>query len=623
MQRIPTFIEPMEDELLYSYLLRLAKANGYDDYPMFHRLFIAQKQNRMQWLTRSDCLRYDSNFKLMEFFNSLEHSILEFNSIDFFRNHSFYCAISPLMTDYQQTDYINWVFDNIGSHSAFSPAPMPLIKHLMFCPECREEELKKYECFGFHRVHQMPDMKVCPIHKTPLCQSLSSKGNELADFKYQPLLGISDIELEYAYSSFVQGFVSLELNANAQDLKRAISNRRKDISKAYGMDDVPYAIEKYINDHGTIKKLTESALNKILSNKTLNNNKRVSRNDILLMIFALFEQPSDIQNYLIDDGSEEILTEILQKNDYIIESEFKKDLIRIKHNNCGKIIITTPDAIMKGWFCPDCDAHTSNDDFIRRTVSMLTDGEYEVLEPCVGLNQQMKVFHKKCHQSYLVRPNAFIQLGSRCSCLHRVSYEDALKVVETDPDYKLISFEGASVPMTILHLKCNHTFSRLYSSPKIHVCPFCIQNHKNNNARNNSGYGFTHQGFASLVEDLVGSEYTLLTKYSGINKPVEIRHNVCGNVDKYYPFDFKRGCRCKQCTPNLTCDYIQSAVSQISGGLYHAEPSEKKNYYIIKDQSNNIIATLFHKTIMQELLRPTPSSILPLEKRYSFENATA
>ena len=37
---IPNVIPPFEDELLYSYILRLADANGFDDISLFLKFYI-------------------------------------------------------------------------------------------------------------------------------------------------------------------------------------------------------------------------------------------------------------------------------------------------------------------------------------------------------------------------------------------------------------------------------------------------------------------------------------------------------------------------------------------------------------------------------------------------------
>ena len=617
MHRIPTFIPPMKDELLYSYLLRLSKANGYDDYAMFHRLFIETNRYNEKRIPRNKCLRYDSSIRLKDFFHSLEQYIWDINSVEFFLDHSFYGAISPLMNDYQQTAFINWVFDNAGTHSVFSPAPYPLIKHLMFCPQCRESELKEYGYSWFHRVHQMPDIKVCPAHKTPLLQCISAKGNEFSELKYQSIYNIDDMELEYKYSLFVQEFIDAGINANLKDIKRAVAGRKEAISQQYALN-MPQAIERHVSENKKINKLSESALSKLYSTYARDNNKREAKNEYMLMLFAIFDHPSEIISYLPEYENKERVMEILHDNNYALISLYRKNLIKIRHNICGATMHSTPDAVMKGWFCPQCDADTSNDNFIKRMVSLVTDDEYKVLESCSNMTDRMKLKHKKCDAEYLVRANSFIQLGSRCDCLRRITYEKAKNAVEANPEFKLIAFEAASAPMTILHSSCNHTFHRTYFSSKLHACPYCIQNNLDKNKEDKAGYKLTPRGFRSIVEDLVGKEYTLLDDYRGINVPIEMRHNICGTIQQYYPFDFKRGYRCKHCTPVLTTDYMQSAVSQISGNIYHAEPASKKNYYVIKDQQDNPVTTMLDKTILQELRRPTKSDLLPLDRHYPF-----
>lgn len=58
----------------------------------------------------------------------------------------------------------------------------------------------------------------------------------------------------------------------------------------------------------------------------------------------------------------------------------------------------------------------------------------------------------------------------------------------------------------------------------------------------------THEEFVAEVKALVGEEYTVLGKYSFARIEVEMRHNVCGRTWEVYPYNFKTGTRCPDCS---------------------------------------------------------------------------
>lgn len=57
----------------------------------------------------------------------------------------------------------------------------------------------------------------------------------------------------------------------------------------------------------------------------------------------------------------------------------------------------------------------------------------------------------------------------------------------------------------------------------------------------------TNEEFVKEIYDLVGSEYTLLSKYTRSNDKVKIRHNECGFEYMVVPSRFKSGNRCRKC----------------------------------------------------------------------------
>lgn len=82
-------------------------------------------------------------------------------------------------------------------------------------------------------------------------------------------------------------------------------------------------------------------------------------------------------------------------------------------------------------------------------------------------------------------------------------------------------------------------------------CPICA------NLVRSKKRSFTHNDFVKQVYDLVGDEYTVLTKYQGNTGKIWFRHNCeyCGNYEyESTPNYFIQGKRCKVCSGSIIND---------------------------------------------------------------------
>ena len=53
-----------------------------------------------------------------------------------------------------------------------------------------------------------------------------------------------------------------------------------------------------------------------------------------------------------------------------------------------------------------------------------------------------------------------------------------------------------------------------------------------------------------IIYDLVESEYSRISDYTGSNNKIKMRHNVCGYEYDVFLKNFKKGTRCQQCKRN-------------------------------------------------------------------------
>jgi Tn7-like transposition protein D/TniQ len=61
---------------------------------------------------------------------------------------------------------------------------VPLPQWLRFCPQCVEEDRRKFgECY-WHRIHQAPGVEICPLHKSPVKNSSAHARNMQTRYEF-------------------------------------------------------------------------------------------------------------------------------------------------------------------------------------------------------------------------------------------------------------------------------------------------------------------------------------------------------------------------------------------------------------------------------------------------------
>lgn len=82
----------------------------------------------------------------------------------------------------------------------------------------------------------------------------------------------------------------------------------------------------------------------------------------------------------------------------------------------------------------------------------------------------------------------------------------------------------------------------------------------------------TNEEFVREVDELVGSEYTILEEYTLSSKPTKMRHNVCGHEYSPRPNSFLKGGRCPNCNgndaKNKTTEQFKKEVFDLVGDEY-------------------------------------------------------
>lgn len=177
---LPVVIPPHEDELLYSYILRLAEANGFDDITLFLKFYVNDQRGM-----KTPTIKYNSEEPLNGLVKYL-HPVLnpdgsETDFLNFYLDHSMAVFYHTYGWSHTTNQIICQQFvpssESYSSQRYFCRNRPPL----NFCPKCMSEDKAKYGRPYIHRIHQVPYAQICPVHNCGLLYYTGMPGRELPD----------------------------------------------------------------------------------------------------------------------------------------------------------------------------------------------------------------------------------------------------------------------------------------------------------------------------------------------------------------------------------------------------------------------------------------------------------
>src|SRR5690606_26306842 len=93
----------------------------------------------------------------------------------------------------------------------------------------------------------------------------------------------------------------------------------------------------------------------------------------------------------------------------------------MKHEECGREFMMTPNGFLNGNRCPHCALESRSKKrskgikALKREVNEISKGEYEVLsEDYVNGSTKVKFHHVKCGNVFDMTPTCFLSGGNRC-----------------------------------------------------------------------------------------------------------------------------------------------------------------------------------------------------------------
>ena len=583
MSDIKNIIPVEQDELLYSYLTRLALANGFHSLAMFVKYVFLNGEKP------PTSFRPDANYYFGDF---LSRTDAYEDRVDFYLKHSLYPVIAPLTSEYRQYRLL---------HNAFRRKPETHLlakqdntfRQFRYCPECAKKQLEEDGYMIFDRRHHIPGVTACPVH-----------GCKLIGFTdtYKPVPeAIGDTEpavpFETQYAEFAAKFMDLELQADYTAIKAAIKRR---ITENYDgkfqqfIKEFQEWIPASIFPNFNIKRFK----------KHLPTNPPDTRQETLLLtLMYLFPDPSEIQKFLPEQRHQELKFYDALGSDYDLFDRYRKTIVELEYKETSETFITNPYGFLIGWKAPSLDEGKSDAQKYKELVQNTLGNDYVLLSEYQRNNAPIEVEHRVCGRKYRIMPPMLLA-GTRCRCEYETTTEQAAEAIRRKGPYTLIKFNGYKEDAQFRHDTCGRTFTMNYrvflGCPKC-PCSFTIRNEKD---------------FKARLKEVVGDEYTLVSKFIGGHEKVDIRHNVCGRIQSYKTAVFLAGVtRCRSCHVEIKDEDFRRYVSTVTNGRYEITSHPRGERYLIKDTENGTELDLHKGRILSELTRPTPSPILPCDFR--------
>lgn len=155
--------------------------------------------------------------------------------------------------------------------------------------------------------------------------------------------------------------------------------------------------------------------------------------------------------------------------DFEVRSEYvsSKDNIIIYHKKCGREFNVIARNFKTRGTCSLCNRISkSNTSEFRKKVKNLTNDEYEVIGEYVTCKDKIELSHKNCGLHYFVRPDDFINGGTRCpSCFGNnrkttKQFKDEVFSFFSNEYIVLGKYKNNKTPLLMKHniSECNHEF---------------------------------------------------------------------------------------------------------------------------------------------------------------------
>lgn len=594
MNKLPIVIPLEEDELLGSWIYRLARANLITDIDTFIRTYVRAAPYKRNYIKCNELEEFTP------FYNALDTQI---PMLDLFLQTTCYAGIAPFISSGQQITRLNHAFRKTYHNTHISNVGQPLTAKLRWCEQCQQEELNTKGFWYCHRAHQLPGVKVCHKHGSLLKVFNGWSGREFnpnASFEISEANAPTEIMQQYAV--FFKTLLDLAPDGSFEITRKIL---KSEITKQPYFNPKPNfkMMQEEMAKRGMDRMFTTD-LN-IFFNKTLLSHLAPSIENLAIMSLFLFGSAEEFASRL-NSSPCDAFRERLEKDGYELIGPYKNNIVELQHK-CGIEFCTTTEGFANGWSCPKCDSRKSEQEIFENLVSYIDGGSYKPLSNYQGMNTKIEFLHTDCRKTKSLTPLELLLSGKRCSCKATHKKQALIDKLDENKDFKLINYLDNHGHLTICHLSCGQNFIVNYEYFISDMrCPHCESGVQTGvKMRINADY------LRERLMAIVGEEYSLESTDVNSKKVAMIRHNKCGLTQSYYPGAFLMGRRCSHCGSYISTEEKIEMIPYLSNGEYEVLSIDKESMCEIRNINSNQIWKMQWEYIVQEFVRPTPSPILP------------
>lgn len=581
---LPVIIATKNDETTASWIRRLSLANGFDSTEDFAQQFICDSD-----VTSGARFK---NLKGTEDFISLYRALnlqgISMRSL--YMETSCYGGIAPFLSNARQTHYLNTAFRLGMSNDSIVSASNSLTSELRFCPLCKKED----ETAGgwyYHRAHQMPSVKVCYKHGCVLHRFTGKTGTELSENSSNVVCTNKGYWGEQEFAVFAKELLDAVPDISAKDTKAAVLHEVKRQGFYAPASDYAKLNMALKNAQVYISNLSRLFVQMYDMNY-------VAVDDLMRLCWFLF---GTADRFISACKQEQKPPVPLQLPDgYAACSPYHRNIMEFEHS-CGTRFCINPVGFMNGWQCQVCDGAMSLQQQYEKVVRWTGHSDYSVEGKFKGMEQPIILRHK-CGRTINRPARDFVYDGARCICESTRTFEAMQAKIQSYGDFELLEYDPKTERVQIHHNSCGRNFEIGYVKfLKVPVCKVCQPAIRNNEI------------FKREIKELVGDGYELIGEYSDKDTKVVLRHNRCGAEQEYKVAHFLRGQRCSKCSRDIPIPRFAEIVSERSCGRYQFIKMKTQNQALLLDTKTKKEICMERYYALQELLRPTPSEILPCE----------
>ena len=362
------------DELMYSWVCRLAKANG-----------LTLKEFYREYMGDENVEYYSLNYDLKRNFAFLcERMYMQNYMVKLFLNTTTFRFEAMMMTEEQQAKIVNSVF---GIQNKLNAPVYNMVKNINICPECMKEDIEKFGEPYLHCSHQLFGVQTCYKHKCLLHVFTGKKGHEcdFDEMDYTELQTKISIESNNVYSEYIYTLFQSNINTNKWIVRDILLERINEMGK-----------DQFLGKFGKWKyyDLADYDVQRVLKKKVLWYPRNLLKNELISMAMFLYPDVNELIQKLKEKSLDSVISEYTCPN-------------------CGKTYISTPFMREELFGCPFCNTGRSEQEILS---NIFEKNGYELRSEFESLGKPVTLFHRDCENTISIKPRVFLFENIRCTC---------------------------------------------------------------------------------------------------------------------------------------------------------------------------------------------------------------